>query len=179
MRKFFLLASIQILFSGLNAQNQFAQDFFKPIQLGVGETKICLTDFIPEGNVLANIHQSSGIQIKARIKDTLIVVSDGRSDAMATLDLIFKYKNKTEQLGSIPMMKSQKNLLKFTFPDKSKKFQKVQIKGTFNSWNQNELTLKYVDGKWLGETWAAEGIHQYVYVLNGELRFNKQWNGFF
>ena len=168
MKKFFLLASIQILFSGLNAQNQFAQDFFKPIQLGVGETKICLTDFIPEGNVLANIHQSSGIQIKARIKDTLIVVSDGRSDAMATLDLIFKYKNKTEQLGSIPMMKSQKNLLKFTFPDKYKKFQKVQIKGTFNSWNQNELTLKYVDGKWLGETWAAEGIHQYVYVLNGE-----------
>ena len=167
MKKNFLFTCFVVLLNGLFGQNQFAQDFFKPIQLGVGETRICLTDFIPEGIIKVNINQNSGFQIKQRIQDTILVISNHQSDAMATLDLYYLNENKKEQKVFIPLMKSQKKLIKFRFPDKAKKYNKIQIKGTFNSWNQNELNLHFSEGYWLGEVWAAEGIHQYVYVIDG------------
>lgn len=167
MKKTSLLTCIIYLLNALQAQNQFAQDFFKPIQLGVGETRICLTDFIPSGKVNAKVPLNSGIQIKGRIQDTIIVVAANQSDAMSTLDLYYVDENKHEQMLSIPMMKSQKKLIKFKFIDKRKTYNKIQIKGTFNSWNQNDLNLRFSEGKWVGEVWATEGIHQYVYVLDG------------
>ena len=82
----------------------------------------------------------------------------------------------SHQILTVPIKKSNKRLKQFVLKDPNHKYTKVQIKGTFNNWNPNSLNLIYNKGLWSGEVYAAEGSHQYVFVLNGSKEIRDPYN---
>lgn len=169
MRKyvFSFLVFIQYL-NSLGAQNQFAQDFFKPIQLGIGETKVCLGDFFPGASILkTDIDPNSGYRVLKQIKDTVFIVSlTSKVNPMALLNVTIKTAESTVKSYVLPLKKNTKQQLKFKFPDLKHQYKTVAIKGTFNSWNSQSTVLAFENGFWYGEVWASEGVHQYVFVCD-------------
>jgi len=175
MRRFLFSFIVLLQWTNLTfAQNQFAQDFFKPIQLGIGETKICLGDFFPGASILkTDIDPNSGYRVSKQIKDTVIIASlPSKSNPMALLNVTIKTAESNLETYVLPLKKNTKQPLKFKFPDPKHTNKSVAIKGTFNSWNPQNTVLKYENGFWTGEVWASEGIHQYVFVCdqNKEIR---------
>lgn len=81
----------------------------------------------------------------------------------------------------VPVRLSEKVWKVFRIPADEQQYKKVQIKGTFNAWNANNLNLVFEPlqvgkalpnkGFWMGGTWVGPGMHQYVIVADGkELR---------
>ncbi len=168
MKRGFILFTVSIFLNSLFGQNEYAQDFFKPINLGIGKTQICLGDFFPGAKIKnVTIDKRTGYSIIDRREDTITVSkSVNHTNPMALLDVLVS-NNGIDKVYSIPVKKSSKRLLNFTFSDPKHTLKQVQIKGTFNAWNAGSLNLNFINGQWFGAVWAAEGIHQYVYVLNG------------
>lgn len=169
MRKY--LFSFLVIFQysiSLLAQNPFAQDFFKPIQLNVGITKVCLSDYFPNSIILdVQVEKTSGFEISQRVKDTIYIISNNfRTNPISLLNVTLKSETGGMDIFSIPLRKSTKQKLTFKIPDRNRNYQSVAIKGTFNSWNPQNTVLTFNNGNWMGEVWASEGIHQYVIVCD-------------
>ena len=174
----YLFAVVAFSSLSLEAQNEFAQDFFKPIQLGVGETRIILGDFFPNVKILkAEIEPKSGYSIVKKSQDTIFIAANTpNSNPITLLNVTIKSLDLATRTYSIPIKKNTKRLLKFKFPDSRRFYKTVAIKGTFNSWNPQNSQLKFENGFWTGDVWASEGIHQYVFVCDVNKEFRDPYN---
>ncbi|MFM8995224.1 MAG: hypothetical protein ACKOI1_03160, partial [Bacteroidota bacterium] len=73
---------------------------------------------------------------------------------------------------TVPVRKSEKVLREFRWKTKTNAYSAVKVKGTFNAWNANNLSLRWEEdptdktqGSWVGSTWVGPGSHQYVFVV--------------
>jgi glycosidase len=73
---------------------------------------------------------------------------------------------------TVPVRKSEKVLREFRWKTKQYAYASVKVKGTFNAWNANNLSLRWEEdptdktqGTWVGSTWVGPGSHQYVFVV--------------
>ena len=80
---------------------------------------------------------------------------------------------------TVPVRKSEKVLREFRWKTKQYAYSSVKVKGTFNAWNANNLSLRWEEdpsdktqGTWVGSTWVGPGSHQYVFVVS----FAGKWN---
>ena len=80
---------------------------------------------------------------------------------------------------TVPVRKSEKVLREFRWKTKQYAYVSVKVKGTFNAWNANNLSLRWEEdpsdktqGTWVGSTWVGPGSHQYVFVVS----YAGKWN---
>jgi glycosidase len=80
---------------------------------------------------------------------------------------------------TVPVRKSEKVLREFRWKTKQYAYASVKVKGTFNAWNANNLSLRWEEdptdktqGTWVGSTWVGPGSHQYVFVVS----YAGKWN---
>lgn len=80
---------------------------------------------------------------------------------------------------AVPVRKSEKVLREFRWKTKTNAYSAVKVKGTFNAWNANNLSLRWEEdptdktqGSWVGSTWVGPGSHQYVFVVS----YAGKWN---
>lgn len=80
---------------------------------------------------------------------------------------------------TVPVRKSEKVLREFRWKTRLYAYSRVQVKGTFNAWNANNLSLRWEadpndksQGTWVGSTWVGPGSHQYVFVVS----YAGKWN---
>lgn len=80
---------------------------------------------------------------------------------------------------TVPVRKSEKVLREFRWRTPLHAYTGVKVKGTFNAWNANNLSLRWEEdsndktkGTWVGSTWVGPGSHQYVFVVS----YAGKWN---
>ena len=80
---------------------------------------------------------------------------------------------------TVPVRKSEKVLREFRWKTKQYAYASVKVKGTFNAWNANNLSLRWEEdptdktqGTWVGSAWVGPGSHQYVFVVS----YAGKWN---
>ena len=80
---------------------------------------------------------------------------------------------------TVPVRKSEKVLREFRWKTPLYAYSSVKVKGTFNAWNANNLSLRWEEdptdktqGTWVGSTWVGPGSHQYVFVVS----YIGKWN---
>lgn len=80
---------------------------------------------------------------------------------------------------TVPVRKSEKVLREFRWKTPLYAYSSVKVKGTFNAWNANNLSLRWEEdptdktqGTWVGSTWVGPGSHQYVFVVS----YAGKWN---
>ncbi len=68
--------------------------------------------------------------------------------------------------NDIPLLKGEKKQLHISLSDENKAYKEVFVKGEFSNWEM--LPLTYSANKWILETRANPGRHQYVFVVDGK-----------
>jgi glycosidase len=156
---------------------QFGQDFFKPVHLNTGKTTVWLTDFVVDVQLIQCVStiDEFGYKVNWDGKSDSCVITVNPNIALSMNGLNIELKN-SHQILTVPLKKSNKKLRQFVFKDAKHKYSKIQIKGSFNNWNPNSLNLVYNNGLWSGEVYAAEGSHQYVFVINGNKEIRDPYN---
>ncbi len=189
------------LVGSLGAINSIEQYFhLSPNQLVTLQPNgnwIWLTDFTVNPHQLDSVTCSSGLGLS--LTQEIPAAVNKRRESTRNMagrwikqDSVFVYPNQFDSFAAkiqylqiwkngesavIPVRLSEKVWKVFRIPASGVTFKKVQIKGTFNAWNPNNLNLTFEylgngkslsdQGFWVGGTWVGPGTHQYVVVADG------------
>lgn len=134
------------------------------VTLEPGKTWVWLSDFVYEPSAIDSWSLDAGWHLeRTDNSDSVQIWKEEAALPLASLKLYVK-----DAVVSVPLRASEKESRTFHFIDNQHQLKSVQIKGSFNAWNPNNLSLQYEKGAWHGEALLAPGTHQYVYVINGK-----------
>ena len=132
-----------------------------PIHFNLGQTEIHLTDYFihPEEIVSANV---SGLKSEIDTSNYLLTVFGSLNE---TLDLLEIQTNKS--IYHIPIIASNKMSAQIVIPQKDISAEKLQVKGTFNSWNPSESSFEKEGENWVYTQVMNKGVYEYKLIADG------------
>ena len=133
-------------------------DLASPIQLGNDTTRVYLTDYFLYPEKIRKIIPPSNLKlIKEKGKKEILLMK-------AMENIRFQYEGYTYD---IPVLRSVKKPVVFTFDPQGKQYRKVQLVGDMNAWNPENTNLELKDGVWQTTLYLAPGQYSYLVVLDG------------
>lgn len=141
-------------------------DLARPIQLGNDTTRVYLTDYFLYPEKIRKITPPPHVKlIKEKGKKEILLLPEKNMKAMENIR--FQYEGYTYD---IPVLRSVKKPVVYTFDPRGKSYRKVQLAGDINAWNPENTNLELKDGLWQTTLYLVPGQYQYLLVLDG----NKQ-----
>ena len=138
-------------------------DLASPIQLGNDTTRVYLTDYFLYPEKIRKIIPPSNLKlIKEKGKKEILLIPE--KDMKAMENIRFQYEGYTYD---IPVLRSVKKPVVFTFDPQGKQYRKVQLVGDMNAWNPENTNLELKDGVWQTTLYLAPGQYSYLVVLDG------------
>lgn len=138
-------------------------DLASPIQLGNDTTRVYLTDYFLYPEKIRKIIPPSNLKlIKEKGKKEILLIPE--KDMKAMENIRFQYEGYTYD---IPVLRSVKKPVVFTFDPRGKQYRKVQLVGEMNAWNPENTNLELKDGMWQTTLYLAPGQYPYLVVLDG------------
>lgn len=138
-------------------------DLASPIQLGNDTTRVYLTDYFLYPEKIRKIIPPSNLKlIKEKGKKEILLLPE--KDMKAMENIRFQYEGYTYD---IPVLRSVKKPVVFTFDPQGKQYRKVQLVGDMNAWNPENTNLELKDGVWQTTLYLAPGQYSYLVVLDG------------
>lgn len=139
-------------------------DLATPIYLNHDTTKVLLSDYFLFPEKVRKIKVPEGLKaIRSDDDKELILVREGEMRPMENLRLTYD-----GYVYDIPLVKSTKKAVDFSFDPKGKKYNKVQLAGDMNAWNPANTDLVYDNGVWKSTLYLSPGQYQYLLVLDGK-----------
>lgn len=138
-------------------------DLATPIQLNTDTTRVHLTDYFLYPEKIKKIIPPSNVKlIEEKEKKEILLLPEKGMKAMENIR--FRYEGYTYD---IPVLRSVKKPVKYTFDPQGKQYHKVQLAGEMNAWNPDNTNLELRDGLWQTTLYLAPGQYQYLLVLDG------------
>lgn len=138
-------------------------DLATPIRLNPDTTKVNLTDYFLYPERIEKILPPPQLKVKvSEDKKEMVLIPEGKLKPAENLRL--KYEG---YYYDIPVLKSVKKAVPYSFDPKGKKYKKVQLAGDMNAWNPEQTGLEYKDGRWETTLYVAPGEYQYLLVVDG------------
>ena len=149
--------------------NQIIYGLASPVKLGYDTTKVILSDYFENVDIIYKINYPKGLQLIKNNKDTLVLLS---SDSLAVIDVltIETQKGKME----IPVIKSSKQKYKFVFSDPDHIYKTVNLVGDINAWNPANSPLVFRDSLWTINLFLKPDKYAYQIVLDGKWQLDPQ-----
>lgn len=133
-----------------------------PITLGADTTVIILKDYFPETEKIIASTSVEGLANTYIINKGELLLVGSITQPIANLHV------EADGFGyDIPLRKSRKNKVAFTFDPKGKTYNKVEMAGSFNGWTASKNPLVLENGIWKTTLSLNEGEHQYKLHLDG------------
>ncbi|NCP06186.1 MAG: alpha-amylase [Flavobacteriales bacterium] len=133
-----------------------------PIYLVETKNEIVVSDYFLDVSKVDSIASNSNYKTTlSDDKNTLILSLNNDTPSLMNLRLW------TGTIpNDIPLLKGEKKQLIIFLSDENKTHQTVFVKGEFSNWEK--LPLTFSSDKWMLETRANPGRHQYVFVVDGK-----------
>ena len=164
MRPWIFLAGV---LAACTAQPPEAEEVvvLRPIQLQADTTTLYLRDFFPTGPLPDSISTPEGLHVKrttdARLPhDTLVLLWGALQEPRAVLT--FHQGTATTE---VVLFQSQTKPVVFSFSGSAE--DEVQIRGSFNGWNELANPMAFSEGVWKGEFQLEPGSYEYLFKVNG------------
>lgn len=139
-------------------------DLASPIRLGNDTTVVVLTDYFIEPEKISRIIAPPHVKvIENKDNQELKMVPDAQMQPVENLR--FEYEG---DIYDIPVFKSTKKAVPYTFNPAGKSYGNVQLAGDMNAWNAQSTPLTLTDGVWQTTLYLAPGVYQYLLVLDGK-----------
>lgn len=139
-------------------------DLATPIRLENDTTRVCLTDYFLYPEKIRKITVPESIKL-IREKDGNEILLVQKGELRPLENIRFKYEG---ERYDIPLLRSTKKKITFTFDPKGKKYERVQLAGDMNAWNPGHTELAYEDGLWKTTLYLRPGRYPYLLVLDGK-----------
>ena len=134
-----------------------------PVILDPYRTTIHLGDFVIDPGLITNVSiPSYPDSLYYREGDLIEVTSTENMTPVLAMDITAG--GITE---SIPLFRSVKQAVEFTFDPMGKEYNEVSARGEFNGWTAGRPAFRYADGRWKGEMMLSPGTYQYLLVVDG------------
>lgn len=159
-----LLLTILFCLFGQNINGQELHDLIHPITLQNGIKKEILTnDIFYSDDYSLKFNSDKNFDVKFNKKNKILTLTPSeKSEGMYLIP--FTYKKKTFQ---IPVIVEKKIKHKFVFKS-DKKTINVNLFGTFNSWNRENLPMKKLNNQYELELSLEPGRYEYKFFVDGE-----------
>lgn len=143
-------------------------DLASPIRLSEDTTKVLLTDYFLYPDRIKKIIPPENMDVwSSEDKQEIFLVPAGELKPMENLRIEYE-----GEIYDVPVLKSVKQAVKYTFDPKGKKYRKVQLMGDMNAWNPEHTNLELKEGVWQTTLHLVPGEYQYLLVLDGEKRLD-------
>lgn len=135
------------------------------VQLSGTETEVILKDYFMDVNRIDSIVAPKVFSVEVAPDKTVVWLKAENNDIPKFSELKV-WDNGTGY--SIPMRKSRKQSVEFTYQPKNKQPKTVQLAGQINDWNPSKTNLEKVDGVWKTTLWLNPGKYHYQVVVDGK-----------
>jgi len=169
MRSLFIVLLLFLLGSCISKEVRLPEssavyDLASPIRLDSDTTTVLLTDYFLHPDKIKKITASEGLGvIREKEKNELLLIPGKGMGLMGNLR--FTYEGYTYD---IPVLRSQKKAVSFSFDPRGKNYRQVQLAGDMNAWNPENTNLEFRDGLWQTTLSLMPGQYQYLLVLDGK-----------
>lgn len=151
-----------LLISNINAQS--ITDIIPTQNLVAGKTdSVLISDMFYAENYDGLVPGNNpSIEVKLNYNKTkLLLTPDNKAEGLSLLE--FSFHNKSYRM---PVRINRERILSFTFKPE-KKYDKVFLFGSFNSWNRSELEMKNENGIYSVSIPLEPGRYQYKFFADG------------
>jgi cyclomaltodextrinase len=135
-----------------------------PIKLQHEQTTIYLQDYFLNPEAIDSFHLPVELRWKYNAKDSTRLIATGNLNR--AFGLFTAYSNGSA--FNIPIKRSTRLGYSFAFDPGNARYQRVQIRGSFNAWNQHADTFYVEDGIYKTDLILQPGTYEYLLVLDGE-----------
>jgi len=134
-----------------------------PISLGPGQNIIPLADFYLNTGEIETVAIPGLDPSSYNYENGLLVIEPvSGMDAMLSLDV-----SANGILESIPLLRSVKQPVEFTYDPKGMQHESVTVRGEFNGWTAGRPEFELIDGMWKATLMLSPGAYQYLIVVDG------------
>lgn len=138
-------------------------DLASPVYMGLDTTRVLLSDYFLYPEKVKKIRVSGHIEtVRSEDRKELLLIPQEGSRPMENLRLTYE-----GYTYDIPLLKSRKKAVKFTFDPKDRVYKDVRIAGEMNAWNPAHTPLQWKDGVWQTTLYLSPGEYQYLLVADG------------
>lgn len=134
------------------------------VRLNPDTTVVVLSDYVLQPENIQKIQLPGSIQYWLSDDQKELVLIAG-AEVRPMENLSFTYEG---YVYDIPLLKSIKETVVFSFDPQGKTYANVQLAGDMNSWNAAATPLVLTDGLWKGTFDVAPGRYQYLVVVDGQ-----------
>lgn len=159
----FSLIMLSVIFS-ININAQKISDIISTVNLNSGTTDtLLLSDmfYAPNYSSLKLIKNNSISGKLNSDKSKLLLTPDKNFEGLTLVSFDFAGED-----YSIPVQVNKAQLITFTF-NPGKKYNKVFLFGSFNSWNRASLEMQYENGEYKISIPLDPGRYQYKFFVDG------------
>ncbi len=167
----YLIVAFFVLLSCNDKQNRKSTDssalfgVTEPINLTPREYTIYLEDLMkkPAEADSFSFHDAIDYKLNKPENEIHLKLKDQALPPLSVMKIWFGDKTR-----SILLRKSRKSSYIFSFDPGDKKYNKVQLAGSFNNWSPEKTTLENKEGTWKTRLYLNPGNYQYQVVADGE-----------
>ena len=134
-----------------------------PIQLQHETTILHLEDYVLNPEVIDSFYFPAQLRWEKSTENSKLILLHGNIDRAYSYMTVFAGEERLD----IPIKRSTKKALTFTYDPGDATYENVQIKGSFNAWNQNADTFLVEDGIYKLDLLLQPGNYEYLLVLDG------------
>lgn len=135
-----------------------------PVLMHETETVVYLDDYFDKPVEFDSITGSDGLEIDIdKSARTLTLHEDG---TLAPVSVLSFFSGKTK--WDIPVYKTTKKKVPYSFDPGKNTYKTVQIKGDMNAWNPSSTVLKLENGVWKTDFYVVPGQYGYLLLLDGK-----------
>jgi len=139
--------------------------FVLPVDTG----RIILEDYFPSPDVVDSIGKVNGLELSWKKGEAAILIKT--TQELAPVSVLEVYAKGYSY--SIPILKSVKRQVEFTYKSASQDLETVQLAGDINNWQPNQTVLLNDDGVWKTKLLLNPGKYSYQVVENGTWMLDK------
>lgn len=133
-----------------------------PIALQYDSTELYLTDYFLEPNQIDSIYPVEGLSL-VRLDERRLLLVGTAKDPLDNLSIWYKGVR-----YDIPVKRSEKKQIVFSFDPKEKEYETVALSGSMNGWAAAKNPLVWMNGEWVTTLTLNPGEYQYQLELDGE-----------
>lgn len=135
-----------------------------PVLMHETETIVYLDDYFDDPVAFDSITAAAGLKMdQNKAERTLTLTEDGSLPPVSVLSF-FRGKTKWD----IPVYKTRKKKVPFSFDPGKKTYKTVQIKGDMNAWNPSATALQFENGVYKTDFYVVPGQYGYLLLLDGK-----------
>ncbi len=137
-----------------------------PIRLNPYVTTVYLADYFPKTKVIDSVKANKFLEILRLNNDWTVLLKVSQPDSLPWVSSLNVWAG--GYCYSIPVFKSTKVKVSFSFKQPGKEFKNVQIKGEMTNWAPKNLAYFDVDSSWKTGFELEPGDYQYLIIADGK-----------